>query len=50
MQILQIGNPKESEGVSELPEEAGRDWKIIIINSCILLKVIASLPRDIVIL
>ncbi len=28
MQILQIGNPKESEGVSELPEEAGRDWKM----------------------
>lgn len=41
MQILQIGNPKESEGVSELPEEAGRDWKWIVIAVIVIIVIAA---------
>lgn len=41
MQILQIGNPKESEGVSELQEEAGRDWKWIVIAVIVIIVIAA---------
>ena len=41
MQILQIGNPKESEGVSELPEEAGGIGKWIVIAVIVIIVIAA---------